>query len=136
LALPVIVHCRSADDDARAMIREHGASLKGVLHCFASTAELLDDGLAAGWYVSFAGLVSFKNYASADLVRRVPLDKLLIETDSPYLAPVPERGKRNEPAFVAHVAAAVARIREESVEEIAAATTANAYEFYGIGSEA
>jgi TatD DNase family protein len=134
LGLPVIVHCRSADDDAAAMIREHGASLKGVLHCFASGAELLDEGLAAGWYVSFAGLVSFRNYTDAELVRRVPIERLLIETDSPYLAPVPQRGKRNEPAFVAHVAEAVARIRELPVDEIAAATTANARAFYGIGS--
>ncbi len=134
LSLPVIVHCRSADDDAIAMIREHGASVKAVLHCFASGADLLDEGLAAGWYVSFSGLVSFKNYTNADLVRRVPLERMLIETDSPYLAPVPERGKRNEPAFVVHVAAAVARIREQTVEDIAAATTANAHAFYAIRS--
>ena len=129
---PLVVHAREADDDAAAMLREAAGRVRGVLHCFASGVRLLDAGLEADWYVSFAGLVSFRNYESADLLRAVPPERLLIETDSPYLAPVPMRGQRNEPAFVAHVAGAVARLRDEDVETVAAQTTANALRFYGI----
>lgn len=132
LGLPVIVHTRSADEDTAAILREAGQRVRGVLHCFTGGKELLDAGLEAGWYISFSGLVTFKNYEGADLVRAVPADRLLIETDSPYLAPVPVRGRRNEPAFVRHVAEGVARLRGESLEEVIATTARNAARFYGL----
>lgn len=131
--LPVVVHSREADDDTAAMIRE-AAGVTGVLHCFAGGPALLEVALDAGWYVSFSGLVTFGGYGGGDLVRRVPADRLLVETDSPYLAPVPHRGKRNEPAFVVEVARAVAAMRDESPEDIAAATARNAHDFYGLST--
>lgn len=130
--LPVVVHSRDADEDTAAMIRAAEGAARGVLHCFTAGHALLDAGLEAGWWISFAGIVSFDNYEDADLVRAVPADRLLIETDSPYLAPVPQRGKRNEPMFVRHVAEAVARLRGEPFEDVANATTRNALELYGL----
>jgi TatD DNase family protein len=130
--LPVVVHARSADADTAALIRAAGPGVRGVLHCFAGQLPLLEAGLDAGWWVSFAGMISFRNYDGAHLVRAVPADRLLAETDSPYLAPVPHRGRRNEPAHVRHVVEAMARIRDENPAELAAATTRNARDFYGI----
>jgi TatD DNase family protein len=132
LSRPVIVHCREADEDTASVLRAAPASVRGVLHCFSSGAALLEEAVSLGWYVSFAGMISFRNYDGADLVRRVPREQLLVETDSPYLAPVPMRGRRNEPAYVVHVAAALAALREESLAEVAAYTTANARSFYRI----
>ena len=129
---PVIVHSRKADADTAHLIREYRGRATGVLHCFSSGAELLDVGLDAGWYVSFAGMVSFKSFDARELLRSVPSDQLLVETDSPYLAPVPHRGKRNEPAYVARVAEVVAQLRDEPLEKIAESTSANARRFYGI----
>jgi TatD DNase family protein len=133
--LPLVVHSRDADQDTAALIREAGPAVRGVLHCFAGGRPLLDAALEAGWYISFAGMVSFRTYAGADLVRAVPADRLLVETDSPYLAPVPRRGRRNEPANVRHVAEAVAAIRGEAVAAIAATTWRNACAFYGLALE-
>lgn len=127
--LPVVVHARSADDDLRAILADAGG-VTGVLHCFAGGRPLLEAALEAGWYVSFSGLVTFKRYEDAELVRAVPLDRILVETDSPYLAPVPHRGKANEPAFVPLVAARVAEIRGADPAELAAATVRNARAFY------
>lgn len=138
LSLPVVVHSRSADADTAAVIRDAGAGVRGVLHCFTGGRALLEVALEAGWYVSFSGVVTFRNYDGADLVRLVPPDRLLIETDSPYLAPVPLRGKRNEPAFLPHVAAGIASILDEPVDRVATRTTENACRFYGLpvsGSE-
>lgn len=132
LALPLIVHCREADADMIALIRELEGEAFGVLHCFDGTVELLEAGIEAGWMISFSGLVTFKNYEGDGLVRDVPPDQLLIETDSPYLAPVPNRGKRNEPAFVKHVAETLARFRGETPEDVAATTFRNATRFYGL----
>ena len=133
VGMPVIVHTREADEDTIAVLREAGAAgVRGVLHCFTGGAALLDAAVEEGWHLSFAGIVTFRNYADADLVRAVPADRILIETDSPYLAPVPRRGKRNEPAYVRHVAEAVAEIRGEPFEEFAERTTQNACDFYGI----
>jgi len=129
LGKPVIVHSREAREDTIAAIRA-AAGITGVLHCFSGDAEMLDTALEAGWYISLAGPVSFKKYDGGDLVRAIPADRLLIETDSPYLAPVPYRGKRNEPAYVKEVAEAVARLRGVTHEEIARLTTANALCFY------
>lgn len=132
LALPLIIHCRDAEDDMIAMLREIEGEVFGVLHCFDGSVELLEAGLEAGWMISFSGLVTFKNYEGEGLVRDVPPDQLMIETDSPYLAPVPNRGKRNEPAFVRHVAEALAHMRGVTLEEIAATTFRNATKFYGL----
>lgn len=127
---PVVVHSREADADLISMIREHGPSVLGVLHSFAGGDELLEEGLSAGWYISFTGMVTFKNFDRADAVRRVPIDRLMIETDSPYLAPVPHRGKCNEPSFVGVIAARLAELRGEDSQELAAACTDNARRFF------
>lgn len=124
--LPVVVHAREADEDLRALLREGGAGTRGVLHSFSSGRALLEDALALGWYASFSGMVTFKKYESADLLRLVPADRILVETDAPYLAPVPHRGKTNEPAFVAATARVAAQLRGEDPDEFAARTTANA----------
>jgi TatD DNase family protein len=125
LDLPVVVHCRDADDDLIALLAEAGQGTRGVLHCFAGGRALLEAGLAAGWYVSFAGLVTFRSYDAAELLRAVPLERILVETDSPYLAPVPYRGKRNEPAYVVETARRAAELRGEDFAEFAAATVRN-----------
>lgn len=130
---PVVVHSRDSDEDMIAMIRAAGSDVRGVLHCFAGTPALFDAGVDLGWYISFSGLLTFPSYATGDLATKVPADRLLIETDAPYLAPVPHRGKRNEPAHVLEVARAVAARTGESVGEVAARTTANARAFYGVG---
>lgn len=130
--LPVVVHARNADGDVVAALAEAPGDIRGVLHCFTGGPALLEAALTRGWYVSFSGLVSFKGFAGADAVRVVPQELLLIETDAPYLAPVPQRGRRNEPAFVAHVCEAVASIRGEPLADVAARTTENARRFYAI----
>lgn len=132
LELPVIVHAREADDDLAAMIAEHGREVRGVLHSFSSGPELLAAALDLGWYASFAGMITFRSWADDDAVRSVPADRLLVETDSPYLTPVPHRGKRNEPCHVPLVAARAAAVRGEPLDELAAATTRNARRFYGL----
>lgn len=126
---PVVVHSRSADDDTAAMIRAAGG-VTGVLHCFAAGPALLDVALEADWHVSFAGLITFRNFDGADLLRRVPANRLLLETDSPYLAPVPHRGRRNEPAFVVDTCRAAAAIRATDPAGLAALVAANARRFY------
>lgn len=131
--MPVVVHAREADEDAMAMIRSVEGTVTGVLHCFAGGRALFDAGVEAGWYVSFSGLVTFNSYGTKDLVAATPADRLLVETDSPYLAPVPHRGKRNEPAYVIEVARAVAELRDEPLEDVAALTKRNALTFYGLG---
>ncbi|HSL69695.1 MAG TPA: TatD family hydrolase, partial [Longimicrobiales bacterium] len=136
LALPVVVHSREADHDTIAMIRSIEGEVLGVLHCFAGNADLLEAGIEAGWLISFSGLVTFKNYDGQDLVRSVPAEQLLVETDSPYLAPIPHRGKRNEPAYVREVAREVARLRGVAEAELAAVTTSNALRFYGLAQDA
>lgn len=129
---PVVVHSRDADEDTIAMIRATEGTVTGVLHCFAGGPALFDAGIEAGWYVSFSGLITFNSYATKDLVAATPEDRLLIETDAPYLAPVPHRGKRNEPAYVIEVARAAAELRNTSVEEIGERTARNALAFYGL----
>jgi TatD DNase family protein len=115
LAKPVVIHTRAADDDTRARLVGHDGPV--VLHCF-SSPPLLADALERGWYVSFAGNVTYKNaYDLRDCARRVPADRLLAETDSPYLAPQAVRGKRNEPAYVAHTYAFLSELRGDDVRE-------------------
>ncbi len=130
--LPVVVHSRSADDDTRALIRDCPRGLRGVLHCFTGGRDLQETALEAGWSISFTGLVTFRNFDAREAVRRVPRERLMVETDAPYLAPAPHRGKRNEPAYVRHVADAVARIRDEAPEDVASYTTENAEAFFAL----
>ncbi len=130
--LPLVIHSREAEDDTIALIRDAPTSTRMVLHCFTGSMRLLEAGLEAGCYVSFSGIVSFAKFDGQEAVRTVPRDRVLAETDSPYLAPVPHRGKRNEPAFVARVLEALADIRGESVEAVDACTTANANRFYAL----
>ncbi len=132
LGLPIVVHSRDADEPLAEVLEGYAGRVTGVLHCFSGGAVLLHAGLEAGWYVSFAGIVTFKNFDGDGLVRSVPSDRLLVETDSPYLAPAPRRGKRNEPAFVEHVLRRVAAIRGDDVEELAEITHRNACRFYGL----
>lgn len=130
--LPVVVHAREADEDISAAIRNMPDGTAGVLHCFTGGDLAFAAAMEAGWYVSFSGIASFKSFGPVDLMREVPRDRILIETDAPYLAPVPLRGKRNEPANVVHVARAVAGHLGIDVESLAATTTENARRFYGV----
>ncbi len=126
--LPVVIHSRDADDDMAEILAEETrvGPFGGVVHCFTASQQLADTALSLGLYISFSGIVTFKNAADIrDVARAVPAERLLIETDSPYLAPVPHRGKRNEPAFVADTASFLADLRGISVEALAALTTQN-----------
>jgi TatD DNase family protein len=131
--LPVVVHTREADDDTVAIIRaEGGGAVGGVFHCFSGTARLADEALALGFLLSFSGMITFPGAASIRAVAaRVPADRLLIETDGPYLAPVPMRGRRNEPAFVARTAETLAELRQMTLAELDAAVTANFARVFG-----
>jgi TatD DNase family protein len=137
LGKPVVVHAREADADMAAMLREWGGGVPAVvLHSFSSGPEVFDAGMTVGAYFSFSGMITFKNWTLADrlrstLVTACPPDRLLVETDAPYLAPVPHRGKRNEPAFVRDVAAALARLLGESPEAVGQRTTDNARRAFG-----
>jgi TatD DNase family protein len=124
---PLIVHTRSASVDTLAILREEGAEQAGgVFHCFTETMDVARGALDLGFMVSFSGILTFRNAdALRDVARFVPLDRCLIETDSPYLAPMPHRGKVNNPSFVPHVAAALAQVKGIAVEEVAQATSAN-----------
>lgn len=126
--LPLIVHSRDADEDTVRLL-EVGAKkggLTGVIHCFTSTQYLADAALEMGFYISLSGIVTFKSAeALRTVAKTIPLDRLLVETDSPYLAPIPMRGKRNEPAFVRHTAQFVADFRGVSIADLAKITTAN-----------
>ncbi len=124
---PLIIHTRSAADDTLRLMREEGASeAGGVMHCFTETWEVAQAALDMGFYISFSGIVTFKNARSLkEVAQKVPLERMLIETDSPYLAPVPFRGKTNEPGLVLHVAEEIARLRACSLDQIAQQTTIN-----------
>jgi TatD DNase family protein len=132
LERPVVIHTREADEDTLAILRDAGGgALRGVLHCFTGNDALADAGLALGLFVSLAGIVTFpKAGPLRDTARRVPLDRLLVETDSPFLAPVPHRGKRNEPAYVARVVEALADVHGVGPERLADRTTANFHSLF------
>lgn len=132
LELPVIIHTREARDETLALIREHtDPAVGGVLHCFTEDLEMAREAVRHGFYISLSGIVTFQSAgALREVARRVPLDRLLIETDSPYLAPVPHRGKPNEPAWVVEVAECIAAERGISVQEVALQTTANFYRMF------
>jgi TatD DNase family protein len=127
LDLPVIIHTREAEEDTLAILREEtGGSVRGVLHCFTGTLALAEGALALGMHISFAGIVTFPKGANVrDVAALVPADRILCETDSPYLAPTPHRGKRNEPAWVVRVAEDLATLRGVRLEDLRRQTTAN-----------
>jgi TatD DNase family protein len=133
-AKPLVIHTRSAAADTLAIMREENAAEPGgVMHCFTETWEVAAAALDLGFHISMSGIVTFKNAkAIKEVAARVPLDRLLIETDSPYLAPSPHRGHRNQPAYVAHVAEEVARLRGISVEAVGEVTSANFFRLFGI----
>ena len=125
LDLPVIIHTREADADTEELLQQEAPS-RGLIHCFTSTDRLADFALSIGFFISFSGIVTFPNAkALAAIARRIPADRLLVETDCPYLAPVPHRGKRNEPSFVSDTARFVAELRGITPNELAAQTSAN-----------
>jgi len=129
--LPVIVHSRNADAETAEILKEEGVS-KGVIHCFSTTRALSEPALALGFYISISGIVTFKNADELrGIVGEIPLDRLLIETDAPYLAPMPLRGKTNEPAFIVHTASKVAELKGISIDELAQATTDNFFRLFG-----
>ena len=130
LGKPVVVHAREADDDVAALLRA-ATRATVVLHSFSSGAKVFDAGMDVGAYFSFSGMITFKSWTLMDRVTACPPDRLLIETDAPYLAPVPHRGGRNEPAFVREVAAALARARGEDLQVLAQRTTENAVRAFG-----
>jgi TatD DNase family protein len=131
--LPLIVHTRDADDDTAAMLAEAKAAgkLTGVLHCFTSSQALADKAIELGFYISISGIVTFKNAEPLrQVVRSIPLERLLVETDSPFLAPIPMRGKPCEPAYVAHTAAKVAELKGVGLADLTKATTANFFTLF------
>ncbi|MGB3727848.1 MAG: TatD family hydrolase [Thermodesulfobacteriota bacterium] len=132
--LPVIIHVREADEDMREILKkETAASTPGVIHCFTGNYETAVKYLDLGYYISFSGIVTFKKSEELrEAAKNIPADRILIETDSPYLAPVPHRGKPNEPSFVKHVAQTVADVREISIDELAEITKANAERLFRI----
>jgi TatD DNase family protein len=129
---PLVIHTRSAADDTLRIMREEGAAeVGGVMHCFTETLDVALAAVEMGFLISFSGIVTFRNAAPVrEVAKALPLERILVETDSPYLAPVPYRGKVNRPAYVRHVAEEVARLRGVSFEEVAAATTANFFRMF------
>jgi TatD DNase family protein len=128
---PAVIHAREADEAVAAVLAAH-SGVTAILHSFSSGMGLLRAGLVLRHYVSFSGMVTFKNWGLDDAIRETPLDRLLLETDAPYLAPAPHRGKRNEPAFVRHIAERVAVVRGMPVEELIAVTGENAERVFGL----
>lgn len=129
---PLIIHTRSAAEDTLAIMAEEGAGVAGgVMHCFTESWEVAEAAMAMDFYISFSGIVSFKSAKDLqEVARRVPLERLLIETDSPYLAPVPHRGRRNEPAYVRHVAEQIAALKGIDLSEVAAASSRNFFTLF------
>ncbi|MBR4903667.1 MAG: TatD family hydrolase [Selenomonadaceae bacterium] len=133
LKLPVCVHDRDAHGDTLKILQTEGKNLRGVLHCYSGSLEMAREVWKLGWFIGVDGPLTFKNSAKLpEIVKAAPRDKILIETDAPYLAPVPYRGKRNEPAYVVEVAKKLAEFRGETLEEVAAYTAANAKNLYAL----
>ncbi len=131
---PVVVHTREAEDDTRALVSDAGRSgIRGVMHCFTGSHQLARAALDAGWFVSFAGIITFKRWTDDALLRLVPDERLVVETDAPYLAPMPHRGKRNEPAHLPLTIARLAVVRGSTPARIASLTAANARALFGLG---
>lgn len=140
---PVVIHTREADDDTSGFIREHSKAFRarnrhrdspGVIHCFTSSAALAKEALDLGYYISFSGIITFKNAEDLRLICRdiVPIDRMLVETDSPFLAPIPHRGKKNQPAYTRFVAEKVAELKGLSFDEVARITTKNSEKLFAI----
>ena len=127
---PVVIHARDADDDVAAILRNH-PRVTAVMHSFSSGPALLKVAVGLGHYVSLSGMITFKSWQLDDDLRAIPADRLLVETDAPYLAPVPNRGKRNEPSFVVHTATRLAAVMGVPFERIVESTTANAVRLFG-----
>jgi TatD DNase family protein len=129
---PLIIHTRNAAEDTLRLMQEEGAAeVGGVMHCFTESWEVAQAAIEMGFYISFSGIVTFKNaQALKDVAQMVPLDKILVETDSPYLAPIPFRGKTNQPAYVRHVAEEVARLRDVPLQQFMDTTTANFFKLF------
>jgi TatD DNase family protein len=133
LSRPLVVHTREAEDDTRAMVVEAGrAGIVGVLHCYTGSAALAEAALEVGWYVSFSGIVTFRKWTDEALLRLVPDDRLLVESDAPYLAPVPYRGKRNEPAWVSYTVARLAAVRGVDSAALGETTARNARRLFAL----
>jgi TatD DNase family protein len=135
---PLIIHMRDAAEDTLRIMREEKASeVGGVMHCFTGSWEVAQAAMELGFWISFSGIVTFKNAAALrEVARQVPLERMLIETDSPFLAPVPYRGKTNEPGLVKYVAEEIARLRQVSLDEVAAATSANYFKLFRVAAGA
>ena len=130
--LPVVIHDREAHGDCLAIVRQY-PGLRGVFHCYSGSPEMAEELLRMGWYLGFDGPITYKNARKAiEVLRICPEDRILVETDSPYLAPVPRRGRRNDPGNLPYICAKIAEIREKSPEEIAALTAANGRRLFGI----
>ncbi len=129
---PLIIHTREAREDTIAILREGNAEqVGGVMHCFTETLSMAEQAMDLGFYISFSGIITFKNADELrEVVKAVPLERILIETDAPYLTPVPKRGKANYPAYVRYVAEKVAQIKELSLEQVAIATTSNYHKLF------
>jgi TatD DNase family protein len=137
LKLPVVIHDREAHAETYALLREQRPVAGGVMHCFSGDAALAKEAMALGFYISIPGVVTFKNAgALTEVVKTIPLEKMLLETDCPFLAPEPHRGKRNQPAYVRHVAETVARLRGLTVDDVARVTTKNAIRVFGLPAPA
>ncbi|MCG6876728.1 MAG: TatD family hydrolase [Betaproteobacteria bacterium] len=134
---PLIIHTRAAADDTIRIMREEGArEAGGVMHCFTESREVADAAVDLGFHISFSGILTFRNAADLrDVARGVPLERILVETDSPYLAPTPYRGKRNQPAYVRYVAEELARVRQMTFEEVADATSGNFFKLFSIEND-
>ena len=133
LSLPIVLHTRDAEADTTAMLRDAGgAGVRGVLHCFTGSHALAEVALTAGWYVSFSGIITFKSWVDDALLRLVPDHRLLIESDAPYLAPVPYRGKRNESAYVTETLARIAAVRDTQAVPLGAHTADNARRLFAL----
>ena len=135
---PLIIHTREAAADTLRIMREEGADdIGGVMHCFTESADVARDALDLNFYISFSGIVTFRNAeALREVAKRIPRDRLLVETDAPYLAPMPYRGKTNEPAFVRHVAECLAAVRQTTPEDIAELTTCNFFTLFRMARRA
>ncbi|MEQ1766833.1 MAG: TatD family hydrolase, partial [Methylotenera sp.] len=134
---PLIIHTRNAAEDTLRIMREENAhNIGGVMHCFTEDLEVALQAIELGFYISFSGIVTFKNAQSIkNVAKQIPLNRLLVETDSPYLAPMPYRGKTNQPAYVKHVAEEIAHLRGISFEEVSEATTANFFRLFSLAEK-
>lgn len=131
--IPIVIHARDADEDVIRLIREetNGKGMRGVMHCFSSGAKMAEEAVDLGFHISFSGILTFKNSEELrNIARKVPQDRLLVETDSPYLAPEPYRGKTNQPAYVSHTGAVLANLHEMPPEKMATITTENFFSLF------